>query len=125
MVRAFAILLVCQLIGEGIVYLSGVPVPGPVIGLVVLALGLAWHGRRVAEEPIEGTALGQAAHGLLSHLSLLFVPAAVGIVQQGGALAANGTTIVIALLVSTVLTLAVTAGVFVWAARRFAPEPHL
>jgi putative effector of murein hydrolase LrgA (UPF0299 family) len=125
MVRAFAILLVCQLIGEGIVYLSGVPVPGPVIGLVFLAVGLAWDGRRAGEEPLERTALGQAAHGLLSHLSLLFVPAAVGIVQQGGALAANGATIVVALLVSTVLTLAVTAAVFVWAARRFGAEPHL
>jgi putative effector of murein hydrolase LrgA (UPF0299 family) len=125
MVLAFAILLVCQLIGEGIVYLSGVPVPGPVIGLVVLAVGLAWHQRRSAGKSVESTALGQAAHGLLSHLSLLFVPAAVGIVQQGGALAANGATIVVALFVSTVLTLGVTAGVFVWAARRFAPEPHL
>jgi putative effector of murein hydrolase LrgA (UPF0299 family) len=55
-------------------------------------------------------------------LSLLFVPAAVGIVQQGGVLAANGLSIVVALVVSTVLTLAVTAAVFVWAARRFARE---
>ncbi len=123
MVRAFAILLVCQLTGEGIVYLSGAPVPGPVIGLLVLAVGLALDERRAARAPLEATALGQVAHGLLSHLSLLFVPAAVGIVQQGGALAANGAIIVVALLVSTILTLGVTAAVFAWAARRFAPEP--
>ena len=125
MVRAFAILLVCQLTGEGIVYLSGAPVPGPVIGLLVLAVGLALDERHAARAPLEATALGQAAHGLLSHLSLLFVPAAVGIVQQGGSLAANGATIVVALFVSTILTLAVTAAVFVWAARRFGAEPHL
>ena len=122
MVQAFAVLLVCQLMGEGIVHLTGAPVPGPVIGLVLLAIALAVRERRGARLPLGDTALARAAGGLLVHLSLLFVPAAVGIVQQGGVLAANGLSIIVALVVSTVLALAVTAVVFVWAARRFVPE---
>jgi holin-like protein len=122
MVQAFAVLLVCQLMGEGIVHVTGAPVPGPVIGLVLLAAGLTWRQRHGGGPPLRETPLGQVAGGLLGHLSLLFVPAAVGIVQQGGVLAANGLSIVVALVVSTVLTLAVTAAVFVWAARRFARE---
>ena len=122
MVQAFATLLVCQLIGEGIVHLTSIPVPGPVIGLILLAAGLAWRQGHRGEAALGETPLGRAANGLLGHLSLLFVPAAVGIVQQGGVLAANGLSIIVALVVSTILTLAVTAYVFVWAVRRFVRE---
>lgn len=120
MVGAFAVLLLCQLAGEGIVHLTGVPVPGPVIGLVLLALGLGLraHGRGPSgREAVGDTPVGRAATGLLSHLSLLFVPAAVGIVQQGAALQRDGLAIAAALLGSTLLTLAVTAAVFAGVAR--------
>lgn len=119
MVQAFAILLLCQLAGEGVVHATGVPVPGPVIGLVLLAVGLVWRERT---RPAETDApMSRAANGLLGHLSLLFVPAAVGIVQQGAVLARSGATIAVALAASTMLTLAVTAGVFVWALRFVKP----
>ena len=124
MVQAFAILLLCQLVGEGIVHLAHAPVPGPVIGLILLALGLAWWTRGANRNSSLGeTPLGRAANGLLGHLSLLFVPAAVGIVQQGSVLAANGLAILVTLVVSTLVTLAVTAWVFVWAVRRFVRDP--
>jgi putative effector of murein hydrolase LrgA (UPF0299 family) len=120
MVQAFATLLVCQLLGEGIVHVSSLPVPGPVVGLILLAIGLVWReGRRGKGEPLGETPLGRAANALLGHLSLLFVPAAVGIVQQGHVLAANGVAIGVALVVSTLVTLAMTAAVFAWAVRRF------
>ena len=122
MVQAFAVLLVCQLMGEGIVHLTSVPVPGPVIGLILLAAALTVRERSRGGTSLGESSLGRAANGLLGQLSLLFVPAAVGIVQQGHVLAANGLANVVALLVSTVLTLAVTAAVFIWAARRFIGE---
>jgi putative effector of murein hydrolase LrgA (UPF0299 family) len=117
MVHAFALLLVCQLAGEGLAYGLALPLPGPVIGLVLLAAGLALRNRRARSALPDEAPLARAATGLLGHLSLLFVPAAVGIVQQGSALAANGWALGLALLASTILTLVVTASVFVWAMR--------
>ena len=40
MLRAFAILLVCQLAGEGITRALALPLPGPVLGLVIQNLAL-------------------------------------------------------------------------------------
>ncbi len=120
MVGAFAVLLLCQLAGEGLVHLTGVPVPGPVVGLLLLALGLGLRAHRrghAGREALGDTPVGRAANGLLSHLSLLFVPAAAGIVQQGAALQRDGLAIAAALVGSTLLTLAVTAAVFSAVAR--------
>lgn len=119
MIQAFAVLLVCQLVGEGIAHALALPVPGPVIGLLLLALALI-IGRRLGLVQSGGlgeTPLGQAADGLLRHLSLLFVPAGVGIVQQGHTILGNGPAIVVALVGSTVLTLIVSVWVFVGVTR--------
>jgi putative effector of murein hydrolase LrgA (UPF0299 family) len=63
----------------------------------------------------------RVADGLISHLALLFVPAAVGIVQHGRRLSEEGVAILVSLVISTLLTLVVTVLVFRWAAAR-APE---
>jgi len=100
--QALALLLAFQLIGEAIVFALGLPVPGPVFGMVLL-LGAVALRRDLLErlKPTTGT--------LLSHLSLLFVPAGVGVMVHGARLAAEGVAIVIAIVVSTVLALAATA----------------
>jgi holin-like protein len=56
--------------------------------------------------------------GILSHLSLLFIPAGVGVVQRLDVLAGNALAITLSVLVSTVLSLTVTAWVFSVIARR-------
>ena len=115
MIQAFAILLVSQLMGEGIAHALTLPVPGPVIGLLLLAVGLVLARRfgLVTTGTLSETPLGRAADGLLRHLSLLFVPAGVGIVQQGHTILGNGPAIVVALVGSTLLTLIVSVLVFV------------
>jgi len=113
-IESLTYLLLAQLAGEVAVRALAVPVPGPVVGLGLLAVALAWRGIALA--------LHEAAHGLLRNLSLLFVPAGVGIVVQAGATAEYWLAIVVALLVSTAATLAVTALVFRWAAQRFGAE---
>ena len=55
-----------------------------------------------------------AADGLLSHLSLLFIPAGVGVVMHLKAIREEGLAIAVALAVSTLVGLAVTA----WVAER-------
>jgi holin-like protein len=105
MVIALTLLLVFQLAGEALSRVSGLPVPGPVIGFALLALLLLRSPRTM--RTVEPT-----ANALLRHLSLLYVPAAVGIVQQIGRLRAEGVAIAAALLVSTAAALAVTALTF-------------
>jgi len=100
-------LLVYQLAGESIVLLLGLPVPGPVVGMLLLFLTLLAKGRT-------GVHLEATANGLLSHLSLLFVPAGVGVLVHIDMIADEWIPITIALLLSTLLTLAVTAMVMKW-----------
>jgi len=102
MLAALTVLLVYQLIGEVLVQLLGLPVPGPVIGMLLLFLSLLLRGE--APAPLRDT-----ANGLLGHLSLLFVPAGVGVMLHFHRLASEWLPILVALVASTVLTIGVTA----------------
>ncbi len=112
MIGAIALLFVCELAGEFISRLFGLPLPGSVIGMVLL-LGWLATQRRPAQT------LEAVSSWLTSHLSIMFVPAAVGIMEQGPVLARYGIGITIATIISTLLTLVVTVLVFHWALRRF------
>ncbi|HMA16514.1 MAG TPA: CidA/LrgA family protein [Kiloniellaceae bacterium] len=104
MLAAITALLLCQLIGEAAVRLAALPVPGPVLGLVLLLAILAL--RRGVPGTLEST-----AGGLLKHFSLLFVPAGVGVLQHLPRIEAEWLAIAAALLVSSVATIVVTAAV--------------
>jgi holin-like protein len=119
MLRAFAILLVCQLAGEGITRGLALPLPGPVLGLVILVMLLFAVERRhlVNSATVDDTSLGKVANGLLAVLGILFVPAGVGVVQDLGLLREYGAALAAALVVSTLLTLTVTVWVFVGVSR--------
>ncbi|MGE4221169.1 MAG: CidA/LrgA family protein [Alphaproteobacteria bacterium] len=110
MPAALTILLGCQLAGEVIVRALTVPVPGPVLGMVMLCALLVLRGGVPAN-------LQSTAHGLLAHLSLLFVPAGVGVMVHLHRIGNEIVAIVAALLLSTALTIAVTAIVFRLVAR--------
>ncbi len=106
MIQAIALVLSMQLAGEGVARLAGFGIPGPVIGLILLAALLAvLPSLRAIVEPLANTLLG--------HLSLLFVPAAVGLIQHLGVFANDFWPLILALSFSTLLTLIVTATVFV------------
>jgi len=119
MLRALAILLVCQLVGEVVTRGLMLPLPGPVLGLVLLVMLLFLVDRRhlVAPAAIDETSLGKLSNGLIAILGILFVPAGVGLIQELGPLARYGAALAAALLVSTVLTLVVTVWVFVLVSR--------
>lgn len=119
MIEAILVLLGCQLAGEALSRGLGLPVPGPVIGMALLFAGLQLRARFRPDAPaIETLPLGVVAAFLLAHLSLLFVPAGAGIISHAGTLAQHGTGLIVALVVSTAVTLAVTALVFVKVAGR-------
>lgn len=111
MIIAILALLVCQLLGEVIVRTLGLPLPGPVLGTLFLLVALALL-REVPE------ALQRVASVVLAHLSLLFVPAGVGIMLHSARLQAEWLPLFTALFVSTVLTIAVTGWVFFAVMRR-------
>ena len=73
MLEAITKLLLFQLIGEGIARSLHLPIPGPVIGMLLLFILLC-----VQETPDEP--LRQTSQTLLQHLSLLFFPAGGGII---------------------------------------------
>lgn len=81
-----------------------VPIPGPVIGMALLFIVLLV--RRGIPEPLEHT-----GNGLLRVLSLLFVPAGVGVMQHLDLIAASWVSIAITIVASTAITMLVTAGV--------------
>lgn len=114
MIRGLALLLVCQLLGEVAARGTGLSVPGPVIGLVLLVLLLvvAEKTGRLAKDDLETNDVGRVSDALLANLSLLFVPAGVGLVQYVGLLGEYGLALGLSLVGSTLVTLLVTVGVF-------------
>jgi len=102
MLAAITALLLFQLAGEAIAIGFGLPVPGPVIGMALLFAALVL--RRSAPAPLRDT-----AQALVGHLSLLFVPAGVGVMVHLSRLADEWLPIVASLIGSTLLTIGVTA----------------
>lgn len=104
-------LLLFQCAGEALSRLLALPVPGPVTGMLLLFVAL-----RVRDSV--PASIGVAGDGLATHLSLLFVPAGVGVMMHFGQLADEWVPIALALVVSTVATIAAAALTFVALARR-------
>jgi holin-like protein len=97
----FVGLMAYWLAGELLVSLLGIGLPGPVAGMLLL-LGVSMLQKRVTP------AISHTSHGLLSYLSLLFVPAGVGIMTQAGLLAEHGLGMLATLVLSTAVTLGIT-----------------
>jgi putative effector of murein hydrolase LrgA (UPF0299 family) len=95
-------ILLFQGIGEVIAHFLLPLVPGPVIGLILLLAFLVWRGR-----VHEGVELVTSA--FMRYLGLLFVPAAVGVVLFWPYLQRQAMAIAVALLVSVIATIAVSA----------------
>jgi holin-like protein len=122
MIASLSLILLCQLAGEVIVRGLVLPMPGPVIGLVFLLLLLLARDRFAAlrRGPLQGDGVESASRGLLANLSLLFVPAGVGVVQKLDLIAEHGIAIAAVLAISVVVTLLVTVATFLVASRLMA-----
>lgn len=102
MISSLTWLLVFQLAGEIIARSLNLPVPGPVLGMLLLFLALVLRGG-------PGEELQSTSQGLLQHLSLLFVPAGTGIMVHLHRVADEWLPLLVSLVVSTLATLFVTA----------------
>jgi|SRR5450756_2431548 len=119
MIASLSLILLCQLAGEVIVRGFGLPLPGPVLGLSFLLLLLLARDRfaALARGPLQDGGVENASRGLLSHLSLMFVPAGVGVVQKLDLVAEHGIAIAAVLALSVVVTLLATVGAFLAVSR--------
>lgn len=104
MLSALTQLLIFQLVGEVIARGLDLPIPGPVIGMLLLFLALSLRGG-------PGDDLQTTSQTLLQHLSLLFVPAGTGIMIHLHRVADEWVALTLSLLISTLITLVVTAWV--------------
>ncbi|NMG44298.1 CidA/LrgA family protein [Aromatoleum toluvorans] len=102
MIGGLTLLLVFQLVGEALVRGLSLPIPGPVIGMGLLFIALVLRGG--PNEQLRGTATG-----ILQHFSLLFVPAGTGVMLHFHRLADEWLPLTVALVASTLLSIAVSA----------------
>lgn len=119
MIASLGLILLCQLLGEIVVRGVGAPIPGPVVGLIALLVLLQGRDRigLLRRGPLGDGGVERAAGGMLAHLSLLFVPAGVGVVQHLDLVSSHGIAIFLILALSAIITLAVTAAAFIATAR--------
>jgi holin-like protein len=124
--NAFLILIGCQLLGELIHAATNLPIPGPVIGMFLLAAILALTGGRPGAGVL--ASLERTAETLIGLMGLLFVPAGVGVITEEGLFMTQWLPILAAVVGSTVLSIAVTGLVMHWTMTsaskdKTAPEP--
>ncbi|WP_035204071.1 CidA/LrgA family protein [Acidovorax sp. CF316] len=110
--QGLAFLLLMQSVGEALSHFLHLPVPGPVVGMVLLLLALQCG-------PVQ-RAVAPAAGFLLTHLSLLFVPVGVGVMTHLDLLGAYGLRLVVVIVLSTWAGMAATVLVL----RLFKPRPE-
>jgi holin-like protein len=115
LIAGFGVLLGFQLGGEMIARAFDIPIPGSVVGLLLL---FAWFRIRASYartplESAEASDVAQVARPLLRNLAILFVPSGVGVMEFGGVFAAHSATLTVVVITSTLLTLAATALAFV------------
>ena len=113
LLRGLALLLLLQAAGESLTHAFDLPLPGPVIGLVLLLAALRL-------EFVRGLVV-DAAEGLLAHLSLLFVPVGVGVITHLDVVSAYGVRLLAVVVLSTWIGMAVTALVLARLLRSAAP----
>ncbi|WP_168929299.1 CidA/LrgA family protein [Nocardioides sp. GY 10113] len=97
MIRGLTYLIGFQILGELVVGILEVPVPGPVVGMLLCFVAL--RIRRTGDD----APIVRASTALLRHLQLLFVPAGVGIVAYLGVFRDDALPIAVAMLGSWLL----------------------
>lgn len=101
MIQGMALLVAGQLMGEAVVTVTGLPVPGSVLGMVLVLIALVWRKGDLPE-------LRRAGSTMLLLVPLLLVPVSVGIMEHTAELSAHWFTLSVALVVSIVAGMAAT-----------------
>ncbi|WP_130830786.1 CidA/LrgA family protein [[Erwinia] mediterraneensis] len=98
--RAFIIIYLCLYAGNGIATLLPFPLPGSIIGMLILFALLA-------SQLVPTRWVKPGCHLLIRNMALLFVPISVGVMSYTDVLSAQFGPIVVSCVVSTVIVLLV------------------
>jgi len=96
--NGLTLLLIFQLAGELISLVFKLPLPGPVIGMFLLFAWLIFTNKGK-------DALSHSSSAILKHLSLLFVPAGVGLISHFGRVGEEWLPILLAISLGTVISM--------------------
>lgn len=110
MLYALTALFILQLLGELLVQLLGLPLPGALAGMLLLLAALLAYGR--VPQALEST-----AGSLLQNMMLLFIPAIAGVMLHFDRIAREWLPFLVAGIVGTAITLVVTAWTLRWLLR--------
>ncbi|MCM0646922.1 CidA/LrgA family protein [Clostridium swellfunianum] len=99
--RQLAIILVICFLGEALNRLFNIPIPGNVIGMVILLIALITGIIKL--ESIEGV-----TDFLLKHLAFFFVPAGIGVISSFDIIKTSLIPMLIVIVLSTIIVIAVT-----------------
>jgi holin-like protein len=114
MLYAVLTLIALQCLGDLIAAATSLPIPGMVIGLMLLLCSLGIRSWRLGSQRAVPDALNRVAGTLHGHFGLLFVPAGVGVVANIDRLETDGLALLAAVLLSTAVTIAITAMIAAW-----------
>lgn len=106
MLPTLGLLLACQLIGDVVVRGLGLSIPGPVLGLALLVFAL-WAKPSIADK------LRPTVGVILANLSLMFVPAGVGVIGNLDVLSEDWLALLVVLTLSTILAMLAAVGTFI------------
>ena len=113
MLGAIFLIFLFQLIGEATQKYFALPVPGPVIGLVLMLVCLLWS-KRIDVPVVAGfrCKLVTTSQQLIGYLSLLFVPIGVGVIMHLKLLETQLVQIIGVITIGTITTIVFTAFIF-------------
>ena len=113
MLGAIFLIFLFQLIGEATQKYFALPVPGPVIGLVLMLACLLWS-KRIDDPVVAGrrSKLVNTSQQLIGYLSLLFVPIGVGVIMHLKLLETQLAQIIGVVTIGTITTIVLTAFIF-------------
>lgn len=108
---AIAVLFAMQILGVALARLTGVPLPGPLIGMLLLLGALMAYGR-------VPQGMRDTCHHVLKHLMLLFIPPTAGIMLYFGPLEREWIPFLLACIVAAALAILVTGLTLRWMLKR-------
>lgn len=111
MIIGFLLLVALQIIGQTIISWLDVPVPGALLGLALMLLGLIIWGKI-------SKGLTKVSNILLSHLMLMFIPSIVAIMTQAPTIAKSWMPYILSCVLATGITAVVTAFTFQYMLKR-------